>query len=62
MWNIGQHTISSVAVVDDDAESRKSIGWMLSDSNLEMKEFSGPLTNVSDTRYRIYSESECINL
>ena len=60
MWNIGQHTISSVAVVDDDAESRKSIGWMLSDSNLEMKEFNGPLINVSDTRYQIYSEANAL--
>lgn len=60
MWNIGQRIISSVAVVDDDAESRKSIGWMLSDSDLEMKELNGPLSNISDTRYQVYSEANAL--
>lgn len=60
MWNIGQHSISSVAVVDDDAESRRSIGWTLSDSGLEMKELDGPLRNVTDTRHQVYLEANAL--
>ena len=60
MWNIRQRMVSSVAVVDDDTESRKSIGWTLSDSHLEMKEFSGPLDNILETKDRINSEASAL--
>lgn len=60
MWKIGQRTISSVAVVDDNTESRKSIGWILSDSDLEMEELDGPLGDISDTQSRVYAEASAL--
>ena len=60
MWHIGQHMISSVAVVDDEAESRESIGWMLSDSDLEMRELEGPLTTVTDTQDQVLGANAVI--
>lgn len=60
MWNIGPHNISSVAVVDDDAESRQSIGWMLSDSDLRMEELSGPLGNLYDTQIQVYARANAL--
>lgn len=47
MWQIGSHSIATVAVVDDDAGSRESLGWLLSDAGLEMHELKGPLSTVN---------------
>lgn len=60
MWNIGRHKISSVAVVDDDAESRKSIGWTLSDSNLRMEELNGPLVDLYDTKIQVNDKADAL--
>lgn len=60
MWNIGQHMVSTVVVVDDEAESRESIGWILSDSDLEMRELEGPLTTVTETQDQVWGANAII--
>ena len=48
MWQIRSRCIATVAVVDDDAGSRESLGWLLSDAGLEIHELTGPLSTVDE--------------
>ena len=48
MWEIRQERITTIAVVDDEPKSRQSLGWVLTDADLEMAPVEGPLHAVAD--------------
>lgn len=60
MWTIGEHTISTVAVVDDEKGSRESLGWMLSDADLEMREVDGPLRDIDSAQESAFSAADAL--
>ena len=47
-WSIADRLIDRVLVVDDDAEARRSLEWMLADAELEAVDQMGPLPSLGD--------------
>lgn len=60
MWEIGGREISSIAVVDDQPESRESLGWVLADSDLEMLDVTGPLASIDFARRTAFDSADAL--
>lgn len=47
-WAIADRQIDRVLVVDDDADARRSLEWMLADAELEAVDQAGPLPSLDE--------------
>ncbi len=52
--------ISAVAIVDDEAESRQSLGWLLTDAELDCVEIEHALTDLHQAAVEVGSNSQAL--
>jgi len=60
VWQIGGTEFATIAVVDDEEASRESLGWLLSDADLNMHALAGPLTSVETAREEIVGNAHAL--
>lgn len=60
MLSVGSQQIQTVAVVDDDENSRQSLGWPLEDADLAMHPVDGPLSDIPETCAMIRNTAQAL--